>query len=805
MTTPTEERIDDLVSKLTLEEKVSLLAGKDGGETRSVDRLGIPSIKLVDGPHGIGWGMPALAFPTPVNMAASWNTDLVRRVGAALGEETLAAGRQVLLGPCVNIHRTVYGGRNFESFGEDPHLAGRMAVAYITGVQGTGVGTSLKHFACNNQEWERLTIDAMVGERALQEIYLPAFKAAVKEAHPWTVMAAYNMLNGHFCSANRRLLTDILKQDWGFDGVVVSDWGGCHSTVEAANAGLDLEMPGPGEYFNSKLVEAVREGTVSEDVIDEKVRRLLRLVQRTGRLDKHPPAGGAMNTPEHQAVARELAAESIVLLKNDRGTLPLKVADIKSIAVIGPNGAVARIGGGGSSTVAAPYGISPLEGLRTKCGPGVRVDYVEGCPLIGRVVAFAPACFRPPDAKPGQQGLRAEYFDNVELQGEPVVVRIDPDIQFNWGTGSPDPRLPSDHFSARWTGELLPPATDEYDLAVTSDDGSRVYLDGELVINNWSDHGPETKSISKALVAGKAVQVKVEYYERSGDALVRFGFLPRGSLFDEAVALAKSADVAVVCGGLGPEVEAEGRDRDTFALPGLQGKLIQAVAKANPRTIVVLNGGVPVDMEPWIDQVPALLQAWYPGVEGGHALADILFGDVNPSAKIPVTFPKRVRDCSWYGSYPGRFGKTTYSEGIYVGYRHFDKKNIEPRFPFGHGLSYTGFRYSNLRVETGTFPHAQVSVDLENTGDRAGQEVVQVYVRDVESLVDKPAKELRRFQKIALRPGEKKTLAFALSDDAFAYYDTKMRKWEVEPGAYEILVGASSRDIRLRKTIGLKR
>jgi beta-glucosidase len=394
----------------------------------------------------------------------------------------------------------------------------------------------------------------------------------------------------------------------------------------------------------------------------------------------------------------------------------------------------------------------------------------------------------------------------MELKGAPAVVRTDPNILFNWGLGSPDPKLPIDHFSARWTGDLIPPATDEFDIAVTSDDGSRVYIDGELVIDHWSDHGAETKFVSKTLVAGKPVSLKVEYYERTGEASVRFGFIPRGSPFTEAVALATSADVAVVCVGLGPDVEAEGRDRDAFALPGLQAKLIEAVVKANPRTVVVVNGGAPVDLESWIARVPAVLWSWYPGVEGGHALADILFGDANPSARVPVTFPKRVEDCSWYGFYPGRSGKTPYSEGIYVGYRHFDKKDLEPRFAFGHGLSYTAFRYSNLRVETGKSPKAKarVRVDIENTGDRAGQDVVQVYVRDVESMVDKPLKELRRFQKVALKPGEKKTVEFELADDAFAYYDVKRQAWDVEQGAYEILIGASSRDIRLRQTIGLK-
>jgi beta-glucosidase len=797
-------QVADLVKALTLEEKVSLLSGADAGSTRAIERLGIPSIRVIDGPHGVGWGTRATAFPTPVNMAATWNTDLVRRVGAALGEETLAVGRHILLGPCVNIHRTVFGGRNFESFGEDPYLAGRMAVSYITGVQGAGVGTSLKHFACNNQEWERMTIDVIVDERALHEIYLPAFKAAVQEARPWTVMSAYNQLNGHYCSANRRLLTETLKDDWGFDGFVVSDWGGCHSTIEAANAGLDLEMPGPGVYFNETLVQAVRDGKVAEATIDDKVRRILGVLQRTGHMGGQPPGSGSVNTPEHKALARELAAESLVLLKNADGVLPLNDGQLKSIAVIGPNAAVARIGGGGSSWMNPPYSVSPLDGLREVCGSAIRIDYTEGCALVGEIVPFEPEHLRPPDAKPGEQGLLGEYFANQNLEGAPLVVRVDPLLQFEWGSGSPDPKIPVDHFSARWSGELIPPTTGTFDLAISSDDGSRVFLDGELVIDHWSDHGPEMKSTRRSLVAGQTYKIVVEYYEKTGDASVRFGWIPRESLFEKAVAMARAADVALVFVGLGPDVEAEGRDRDRFALPGLQAKLVENIAKANPRTIVVLNGGLPVEIAPWLDLVPAVLQAWYPGQEGGRAVADVLFGRVNPSGKTPVTFPRRVEDCTWHGSYPGRLGKAPYSEGLYVGYRHFDKRGIAPLFPFGHGLSYTTFEYSNLRVEAEKFPNARVLVDVANAGDRAGQEVVQVYVRDVESKVDKPLQELRRFQKVALKPGEKKTVEFALGEDAFAYYDTKHKKWNVEQGDYEILVGASSRDIRLKQVIGLK-
>ena len=796
-----EARVEELLSQLTLEEKLSLLSGADGGSTKEIPRVGIPSLRMMDGPHGVGWGTRGTAFPTPVNMAATWNPALVYRTGVALGEETLAAGRQVLLGPCVNIHRVPLGGRNFESFGEDPYLAGRMAVAYIQGVQETGAGTALKHFACNNQETERMTVDAKVDDRALYEIYLPAFRAAVTEARPWMVMAAYNQLNGHYCSANRRLLTEILKQEWGFAGVAVSDWGGCHSTVEAANAGLDLEMPGPGYHLNAeKLGPAIRDGQVAADVIDDKVRRILRMIDRAGLFDDTPAPPGAASTPEHQALARQLAQESLVLLKNDDALLPLQKDRLKRIAVIGPNAAVARVGGGGSSTVAPPYAISPLDGLREFLGDGVEIRYVEGCALNGEIVSFEPESLRTPDGK--EQGVRAEYFTNQNLEGAPALVRTEPRINFDWAHGSPDPTIPGDHFSARWTGELIPPETGDVDLAISSDDGSRVFLDDELVIDHWSDHGPEIRTRRVHLEKGRTYKLRVEYYEKTGEASVRFGRIHAQDAFVAATKAAADADLAIVVGGLSHEVEMEGRDRDAMRLPGLQSALIAAVAAANPRTVVVLNGGLPAEM-PWLNAVRAVVQAWYPGLEGGRALADVLFGVVNPSGRLPMTFPKRYEDAGCAGFYPGK-AVVQYGEGIYVGYRHFDKREIEPLFPFGHGLSYTSFKYSNLRAETGKFPNARISVDVENTGPVAGQEVVQVYVRDVESMIDKPVKELRRFQKIALAPGEKKTVDFALGDDAFWYYDTKLRRYQVEQGAYEILVGSSSRDIRARTTIGLK-
>lgn len=783
---PVEKRVEDLLRRMTLEEKVDQVSGADPMATRPNARLGIPALKMSDGPHGLRWDK-ATAFPTAVSWGASWDVDLIERIGMALGREARAKGRNILLGPCINIHRTPLGGRDFESFGEDPYLVSRLVVAYVKGVQSQKIGTSVKHFACNNQEWERGTIDVKVDERALHEIYLPAFRAAVQEAGAWTLMAAYNRVNGPYCAANTPLLTDILKKQWGFKGLVMSDWGACHGTVDSANAGLDLEMPGPGEFFRGPLLAAIKKGEVSGAVLDDKIRRILRVMFWAGLFDGiEQREKGALDTEEHRALAREAAGKGIVLLKNARGVLPLSRERVKSIAVIGPNAAVARVGGGGSSAVTPFYSVSPLDGLKKKCGDKVSIRYALGCPMPNELSPVPPH---------NLTGLRAEYFGNKDLRGEPVVTRTESAVDFNWGGDSPAKGINADGFSARWSGKLAPTASGKYELGMTSDDGFRIYLNGKLLIDSWVDQAEVTKTASVDLKAGQSYDLRIEYYENAGGAMAKLGWVLPGNLLQDAVRAAAQSDVAIVFAGLSAQFESESFDRQNLELPGDQNALIEAVARTNKNTIVVLNNGAPVLMNRWIDRVPAIVEAWYPGQECGNAIADVLFGDVDPSGKLPMTFVKALEDSPSYGNYPGKDGVVRYAEGIFVGYRHFDTKNVEPLFPFGHGLSYTKFEYSDLKIE----PRKNaVRFVLQNVGDRPGAEVVQLYVHDAESSVPRPAKELKAFKMVNLRPGEKQTVNFGLEEGSFAFYDVASKRWLAEPGKFEILVGSSSRDIRLR-------
>ena len=802
---PVEERVTDLLGQMTLEEKISLLAGKDGGETKTIDRLGIPPLRVIDGPHGVGWGNKSTCFPSGISMGACWNPALIEEVGQALASETRAAGRNILLGPCVNIHRIPNGGRNFESYSEDPYLAGRIAVAYIKGIQSQRIGTSLKHFACNNQEWERLTISTEIDERTLQEIYLPAFKAAVTEAHPWTVMSAYNKVNGSYCSENKHLQLDLLKKAWGFNGFIVSDWGATHSVVGCALNGLDLEMPGPGEFFGPKLLEAVRAGEVNEEIINDKVRRLLRVMFWAGLFDPADKSLKAeMATPAHAALARRLSEEAIVLLKNQNDVLPLNKNKIKSIAVFGPNANEGRPGGGGSSNVEAPYLISPLQGIKDKLPDGVTVTYDEGCPSA-TLTPIASENLSPPDAQPDQHGLKAEYFDNMNLEGEPVVTRIDANVDMEWGDGSPDPKLPIDGFSARWTGVFTPPRSGSYQLGMGSDDGFRIFLDGKMLIDGWRDRFGQIDTTTIELEAGRPYNLRIEYYENMGGAAARFGWVPPTSTTEGITQLAHNADAAIICVGLFALFEGEGYDRSNIDMPGQQNDLIKTVVAANPNTIVVLINGTPLDMTSWIDQAPAVVEAWYPGLEGGHAIANVLFGDVNPSGKLPDTFAKKLEDYPSFATFPGSDGKVFYSDGIYVGYRHFDTREVEPLFPFGHGLSYTKFDYANLTITpVPDSTQVRVSFELENTGNRAGAEVAQLYVRDVVSSIERPMKELKAFKKVHLKPGEKRTTDLYLDQGSFSFFDPEKNLWVAEPGEFEILVGSSSRDIRLNGMYTLK-
>ncbi|HEY8562403.1 MAG TPA: glycoside hydrolase family 3 C-terminal domain-containing protein [Pyrinomonadaceae bacterium] len=789
-----EKNIDNLLKQLTLDEKISLIAGT-GFDTVPIPRLGIPSLKMTDGPVGVREA-PATSFPSSIALAASFDTALIRRVAQAIARETKAKGKNVILGPCVNIQRTPFAGRNFESFGEDPFLAARMAVAYIDGVQSENVIPSVKHFAANNQEIDRMTIDVRVDERALHEIYFPAFKASVREANVWSVMAAYNKLNGFYASENDYLLNDVLKKRWNFQGLVMSDWGAVHSTAPTLKNGLDLEMP-TGTFLNPETVKkALAAKEISETNLDEMVRRLLRVMFLAGLLDKKAPDDGALDTPEHRAIALEAARGGIVLLKNERGVLPIDLKRARSIAVIGPNADAARIGGGGSAQVVPFYSVSPLEGIKKAVGENVAVNFSPGIVALEDTTPIPTENLTTPDGK--SNGLFGEYYANMTFQGAPAFTRTDARLDFHWGTASPAENYPADLFSNRWTGYLTASEAGRYAISLSSNDGGRLYLDDKLIVDVWGDHATLKGAAMVELRKGEPRKITIEHYENRGNADLVLGWRRlEDDILQKAADAASTSDVAIVFAGLSDSVEVEARDRADLNLPKEQEELIAAVARANPNTVVVMTSGAPVLMDKWLGKVPALVQTFYYGQEGGNAIADVLFGKTAPSGKLPATFLRRWEDSNAFGRYPGDGKTVEYSEGIFVGYRWFDAKNIAPLFPFGHGLSYTEFKYSELKLTPGRDARLTVEFEIENTGKRDAAEVAQVYVGDVSATLPRPVRELKGFQKIFLKAGEKKRVSIALDQSAFAYYDPAKQSWIAEKGDFKIMVGSSSRDVRL--------
>jgi beta-glucosidase len=696
---PVEARVEDLLSRLTLEEKVSLVHADSPFSVAGVPRLGISELRMDDGPMGVReesapWQAHmddfSTAMPATLGLAATWNPDLAVAYGAVIGQEGRQRGKNVMLGPSLNIQRTPLCGRNFEYLGEDPFLTSRMAVHYIKGEQAQGVSSCAKHFVANNQEYQRNSINVEVDERALRELYLPAFHACVQEAGVLTVMGAYNQFRGRHCCESDLLLDKILKGEWGFKGLVVSDWGGVHHTDLAVLNGLDIEM-GSGLVYDeyhlaNPFLAGLKSGKFPVSVLDDKVRRTLSVMLKLNLVrDPSVPVvtnvepQGPLSTRAHQETARQVAEESFVLLKN-QNLLPLDPARVKTIAVIGANADAKFANGGGSARVKAPYEITVLQGISNRLGGNVKIIYAQG--------------YNPPV-----------------------------------GSGRVDFR-------------------------------------------------PEAEATNAPLDVSKLVA--------------------------EAVAAAKSADAVIYVGGLNHHggYDTEGADRKDIKLPGEQDELIQKIVQANPRTVVVLMGGGAVEMDAWLARVPAVLYAWYPGLEGGNAVARALFGDVNPSGKLPCTFPKRLVDSPAHAlhAYPGTNGTVIYKEGLLVGYRWFDTKKIKPLFPFGHGLSYTTFKYSKLNlVPAPAAPGLPVTVEFElaNTGSRAGAEVAQVYVQEASPSLPRPLKELKGFKKVFLQPGEKQKVSVVLDRNAFAHYDPDKKAWVADKGAYKILVGSSSRDLLL--------
>ena len=799
-----ETFIEGKLNELTLAEKVSLLAGADMWHSVAVERAGIPALKVTDGPNGArgqdgNTGPTSADFPIGMAMGATWNPDLINQVGAALAEETKAKGAHVLLAPTVNIHRTPNAGRNFECYAEDPFLSGTIAKAYIQGLQEQGVAACIKHFVANDQEFERNSISSEVAERPLHELYLEPFRIAMA-AKPWSIMSAYNRINGTFASENDVTLHDILKERWGFDGYVISDWYGTY-TENVPGGYLDLEMPGPARWMDpEKIMAAIEAGELSEVHINDKVRRLLRILVRVGAFENPElMPEQAIDKPEHRQLIRRTAVESMVLLKNKNNVLPINLNETKTIAVIGENAKWAQIMGGGSSQVNPHYIVSPLDGIRNRVGDAAMVNYEIGTPIYKEPPLLDVEWLTAVDGTPG---LTLEYFDGLELAGAPVHTQVVKNSQLFY-FGTIDPYIDPANFSARLSATLTVPETRTYEFHLSSIGQSRILINGEVKVDKWakeSQHGAISASFD--LVAGQSYDLVIEFITNpeAKFRIVRVSCPPAlpADPIQAAVDAAAQADVAIVVAGLNRDWESEGFDRPDLELVGQQNELIARVAAANPNTVVLLNVGSAVTM-PWIADVPAVLQQWYAGQETGNALADILFGDTSPSGKLPTTFPVRYQDNPAYINYPGENGKVNYGEGLYVGYRYYDKKDVAPLFPFGHGLSYTTFAYENVRLNGTDFePEDEiiVSVDVVNTGSVTGQEIVQVYVRDVESRLERPLQELKAFAKVKLAPGERQTVSMPLTRQSLAFYDPTVAEWVTEAGEFEVLVGASSRDIR---------
>jgi beta-glucosidase len=692
----TEIKITNLIKKMTLQEKVNMIHASSSFTSGGVKRLGIPELTTSDGPHGVrvehgrGWDVvtnvndAGTYLPTGNTLSATWNPKLGYAFGAVLGSEANYRGKDVILGPGINIIRSPLNGRNFEYLSEDPYLISKMVVGSIKGIQDQGISACVKHYAANNEEVDRNTVDVTMSERALREIYLPGFKAAIQIGNANTIMGSYNKFRGQYATENSYLINKILKGEWGFKGLLMSDWGAVHNTMEAIENGTDLEMgtdlsmlPNPNYhkfFMGDTVLKLVSNGKVKESLIDDKVRRILRVMFKTHMIGgKRMP--GAYNTVAHQQTALKIAEEGIVLLKNQNHILPLNKSSIKTIAVIGENADRENAYGGGSSQVKAKYEITPLHGIQNFLGASAKIQYAQGYKIVRGGGA---------DEKLIKQAVDAASNADVAV------------VFCGWTHG--------------------------YDY------------------NKWDDNA----------------------------------------------------------------YDAEAADKPDMYMPFGQDKLIKAVLKANPNTIIVLMGGGPIDISQWVDNAKGIIEGWYPGMEGGNALAKVIFGEVNPSGKLPMTFPKKLEDSPAHklGQFPGVNGKVNYNEGIFVGYRYFDTYKVEPQFAFGHGLSYTSFKYESLNVKTNG-KTALVTVSIKNTGKKAGAEVVQLYIKPQHPAVERPEKELKSFEKVFLQPGESKIITMHLDKSSFAYYNDTINKWTADAGKYDILLGSSSKDIRLNQTITL--
>jgi beta-glucosidase len=838
--------IEQVVTALTLSEKAILTAGEDAMSTPSVDRLAIPKIRMTDGPNGArGDGLPGFGdvasiptstcIPCGSAIGATWDPVLAEQLGALVGREALDRGCRGLLAPTVNLQRHPLAGRNFECYSEDPLLSGRLAAGYVRGVQSIGVFATAKHFVGNEAEFERRSISSVIDERALRELYLLPFELAVREGGALAIMTSYNRLNGRWLTERPELLMDLLRREWGFEGLVMTDWYAVADTARSLTSGLDLEMPGPGRAFGVAIASAIAAGHAKESDLDEVIRRLLHTYDRIGALDAPPPDFQPVPpSPEDLDLLRRASAEATVLLTND-GTLPLEPSSVQKIAVIGPNAIAPCVMGGGSASVFTPRLTSPLEAISELFGQGSEVLHERGCDanlspaLIGGPVLVAPA------------GFDVEFHEGLEFSGE-VKKRLHLDTLRLAISLIHDDQL-GDQWSARVRGTVVPVEDGRFQLALSQSGRARVLVDGEVMLDGFKSP-PPTGGVdffglgSSDLVAevdlhcGTPIEVVVEYAPIAAVfAGFRLGFraLDAERLLERAVEVASAADVAVVVVGTTGEWETESRDRPLFELPGRQPELIRRVAAANPRTVVIVNAAAPVDLS-WADDVGAILQCWFGGQEMATGLAGVLSGELEPGGRLPMSIPECLEHSPSYDNFPGENGELRYGEGIFMGYRGFERRRISPRFVFGHGLSYTTFSLGEPKLSApAIFPDGSLTVSIEvtNTGLRSGSEVIQCYVAPISPRLSRPPKELKAFAKVWLEPGESSAVTLTLDNRSFAYWDPgqadfedirnrlpladppgggqerRASGWQVDPGRYDVLIGRSAADISCRCSIDI--
>ena len=814
--------IESKLAELTLSEKVQLCHASSKFAVSGIERCGIPDMVMTDGPHGVrreisqdSWDPVdtdddfATYLPTGTALAATWNPEMGRLHGKVLGAEARERGKDVILGPGFNIIRSPLCGRNFEYYSEDPYLICQLVVGAVEAIQAEGTAACAKHLACNSQELNRHGVNAMPSERALREIYLPGFKAAV-DAGVLTVMAAYNFFRGQWCCQNDTLLNDILKTEWGFDGAVISDWNGVHeNTYEPAHNGMDIEMgtekPFDEYYLASPFLDAVENGEIDEEVLDDKVRRYLYVMYSIGAMGDgvgRRPAGSC-NTAEHQAAALAIAEEAIVLLKNDNQVLPLS-KDLQKVLVVGDNAVTAHHGGGASSAVKALYEITPLDGIRKVLDESVEIEFCpDPAPAAGHPIPTT--ILSPADLGAGVNGWRGKVYDQrsaIEGVGPVVEVALN-EIDLSWHDRLPDGVEDDINWRIDFTTTLTAPEDGLYTFILEGAQEACLYLEDTPLIQRYeSESEPNVASVAIDLKKGELYNLFIYVMPKTvkSKKVVRLKWLcpgdDAGTSLDELTVKASDADAVIYVGGLTHQQDTEGKDKPSMSLPGRQDEIIPALAQVNDNFVALMVGGSPYAM-PWVEHVPAIVHMWYAGMEAGNAAAKILFGDISPSGKLPFTFPVKLEDSPAH--HLNDYNKDTcyYKEDIFVGYRWFDQRSIEPLFCFGHGLSYTQFEYSDLDISTETDGTVIVSFRLTNSGESAGAETSQLYLRDCECSVARPPQELKGFKKIHLQPGESRTVPMELSHNDLAFFHPSKREWTVEDGVFDVYIGRSSRDHHL--------